>query len=139
MTRYVIFGLTAVTSLVFAAQAVSAHHSFASEFDRDKPITLTGTVTKVEWTNPHGRFFVDVKDAAGVVTSWEIEQGSVNSLFRGGWTRTTLKAGDVVTVNGFLARETPHLVAASNAPATITLPDGRTYAPGSKMPPLPTR
>jgi hypothetical protein len=104
-----------------------------------KPIVLTGTVTKVEWKNPHGRIFMDVKDASGAVTSWELEQGSINGLMRNGWTRNTVKPDDVLTVNGLLARDTPHLAAVSNPPATITLADGRTYVPGQRLPPTPAR
>jgi hypothetical protein len=81
------------------------HHSFAAEYDGNKPVTLTGTVTKVEWMNPHARFYIDVKDAQGVVANWELELGSPNGLMRAGWTRNSLKKGDVVTVTGSLAKD----------------------------------
>ncbi|MBZ5634070.1 MAG: hypothetical protein LAO55_13185 [Acidobacteriia bacterium] len=96
------------------------HHSFAAEFDANKPITLTGTVTKVEWMNPHARFYVDVKDGKGVVANWEFELGSPNGLMHEGWTRNSLKKGDVVTVNGSLAKDGSNLVNARK----ITLADG---------------
>ena len=87
-----------------AAGSAFAHHSFAAEFDAKQPITLTGTVTKVEWTNPHVWFYIDVKDASGKVTNWGMEMGGPNGLLRAGWTRNSMKAGDVVTVDGFKAR-----------------------------------
>ena len=73
--------------LLSSTVATLAHHSFDAEFDRNKPITLKGAVTKVEWTNPHARFYVDVPDAGGKVTNWEFELGSPNGLMRRGWTR----------------------------------------------------
>ena len=91
-------------ALPLAAVPALAHHSFAAEFDAKQPITLTGTVTKVEWTNPHVWFYVDVKDAGGKVTNWGMEMGGPNGLLRAGWTRNSMKPGDVVTVDGFKAR-----------------------------------
>jgi hypothetical protein len=87
-----------------AASPALAHHSFAAEFDSKQPITLTGTVTKVEWTNPHVWFYMDVKEAGGKVTNWGLEMGGPNGLLRAGWTRTSMQPGDVVTVDGFKAR-----------------------------------
>ena len=80
--------LVAGIGLVAAAAPVVAHHSFAAEYDSTKPVTLKGTVTRVEWTNPHARFYVDVKDAKGVVTNWNFELASPNVLKRNGWTRS---------------------------------------------------
>jgi hypothetical protein len=87
--------------LVLAAAPVHAHHGFSSEYDEKKPLNLTGTVTKIEWMNPHARFYIDVKDASGKVTNWNFELASVNSLRRNGWTQFTLKVGDVVTASGY--------------------------------------
>jgi hypothetical protein len=87
--------------LVLAAASVRAHHGFSSEYDEKKPLNLTGTVTKIEWMNPHARFYIDVKDASGKVTNWNFELASVNSLRRNGWTQFTLKVGDVVTASGY--------------------------------------
>ena len=92
------------TGLLLAARPAVAHHAFAAEFDADKPITLTGAVTKVEWTNPHAWFHIDVKDETGKVTNWGLEMGSPNGLMREGWTRNSMKVGDVVTVEGSRAR-----------------------------------
>ena len=82
-----------------------AHHSFAAEFDAAQPIRVTGSVTKVEWMNPHTWFYIDVKDEAGKVTNWGFEMGSPNGLMRAGWTRNSMKPGDVVTVEGSRARD----------------------------------
>ena len=93
----------AVWSLL-AARPVVAHHSFAAEFDAEKPIKLTGSVTKLDWTNPHAWIFVDVKDQTGKVANWGFELASPNGLMRNGWTRLTLKLGDVITVEGTRAK-----------------------------------
>ena len=92
------------TGLLLAARPLVAHHAFAAEFDADKPITLTGAVTKVEWTNPHAWFYIDVKDETGKVTNWGLEMGSPNGLMRAGWTRNSMKLGDVVTVDASRAK-----------------------------------
>src|SRR5262245_55786426 len=94
--------LAVLTVLALRGGAVAAHHSFAAEYDANKPITLKGTVSKVEWMNPHARFYVDVKDEKGVVTNWNLELASPNVLVRNGWTRHALKVGDEVTVEGSL-------------------------------------
>ncbi len=99
------FSLFLVAVLVAVAGA-SAHHSFSAEFDAKQPFKLTGTVTKVEWTNPHVFFHVDIVDEkTGGTTNWAFEMGNVNALMRAGWTRTSLKAGDRVTVEGSRARD----------------------------------
>jgi len=96
--------------LLLAAVPVVAHHSFAAEFDAGKPFKLTGVVTKIEWQNPHTFFYLDITDeGTKKVTNWAFEMGSPNGLMRNGWTRNTLKVGDVVTVEGSLARDgTPY-------------------------------
>ena len=82
-----------------------AHHSFAAEYDAAKPFKLTGAVTKIDWTNPHVYFFIDVEDERGRVTNWALEMGAPSALKNTGWTRTSMKIGDVVTVEGSLAKD----------------------------------
>lgn len=99
--------VAAVTGLLASPVLVLAHHSFAAEYDANKPVTLKGTVTKIEWTNPHARFYVDVSDKDGTPTNtnWNLELASPNALVRNGWTRTSLSVGDEVTVQGSAAKD----------------------------------
>jgi hypothetical protein len=96
--------LTIVAILCPVVQSF-AHHSFAAEYDAQKVMTIKGTVTKFEWTNPHVRFYVDVKDDKGNVTNWDLELMSVNTLTRAGWDRHALNVGDVVTVTFYMAKD----------------------------------
>ena len=110
-----------VCSLLLGTVTLSAHHSFAAQYDAEKPITLTGVVAKVDWTNPHMHFYVDVKDDKGAVTQWTFEGYPPNMLIRQGWKRdVSMKPGMLVTVTGWLARVEPRLAAARE----VTFPDG---------------
>ena len=105
-----------------------AHHSFAAEFDSDKPVQISGAVTKVEWTNPHARFYVDVKDDEGNVINWNIELGPPLILQRLGWRHDSLKIGDQVTVEGYSAKDGSKMANAKK----VTLADGRSVFAGSQ-------
>src|SRR6266581_4370299 len=104
-----------------------AHHSFAAEYDQNKPIKLTGTVTKMEWMNPHARFYVDVKGEDGKLTNWNFELGAIPVLLKQGWRRDSLKAGDQVTVEASMAKDGSKSANARN----VKLPDGRRVFAGS--------
>jgi hypothetical protein len=107
--------------LLVGTTSVTAHHSFAAEYDGAKPITLSGTVTKVDWQNPHIYFYVDVKDDKGVVTQWKFEGYPPNMLVRQGWKKdATMKVGDTIKVFGWRARENPAQAAARD----VTFADG---------------
>ena len=112
--------LSACGALLSVSLPVLAHHAFSAEYDSQRLVEVKGVVTKVEWTNPHAHFYVDVKDESGKVTNWNLELGSPNMLIRNGWKRTSLKAGDEVTVKGSGAKDGANLASAS----TILFPDG---------------
>ena len=117
----------AALGLMAAAVPLLAHHSFAAEYDANKPITITGTVTKLEWMNPHARFYVDVNEADGKVTHWNFELGAIPVLVKQGWRRDSLKAGDQVTVEGSRAKDGS---TTANA-RSVKLADGRRVFGGS--------
>lgn len=110
-----------------ASLPVLAHHSFSAEFDGGKPVRLVGTIARIEWTNPHSYFYLDVANSKGVVSRWACESGNPGALSRRGWKRGDIKIGDKLIVDGFLAKDGSHLIDARR----VTLPDGRTVYGGS--------
>jgi hypothetical protein len=134
--RLLAFATLVAGAGLFAATPVHAHHSFAAEFDGSKPMRLVGTITKVEWTNPHAFFYIDVKDDQGNVTKWACEGGGPGALSRRGWKKGDIKLGDMLVVDGYLARDGSHLIDARR----VTLPDGRIVSgasAGDGGPPVP--
>lgn len=122
--------LLAALCLTVAPAIVSAHHSFAAQYDANKTVTLQGTITKVEWMNPHTYFYVDVADDKGKLVNWAVEGGAPNVLYREGWKPTSLKAGDKVTITGSLAKNGSNLINATS----FKLPDGRCVFAGTSGP-----
>jgi len=110
-----------------AIPPVWAHHSFAAEFDPSRAVRITGVLTKVEWTNPHAYFYLDVKDDSGSVANWACEGGAPNTLSRRGFKRADIKIGDSMIVDGYPAKDGSHLIDARR----VTLSDGRTFYGGT--------
>ena len=122
--------LLAVVVVSWLAVPVLAHHSFAVEYDVAKPVSGTGVISKVEWTNPHMRVYVDVTDEKGTVTTWNLELGSPNSVLRRGWTKNDIKAGETIKFRGFAGR----VVTTRSVADSITLADGRSFTGASGAP-----
>jgi hypothetical protein len=116
--------------MLLASAPASAHHAFAAEFDSAKPVKLKGTVTKMEWINPHSWIHIDVKNADGTVTAWMIECGSPNTLFRRGVTKDSLPTGTEVLVDGYLAKDGSNRANGRD----VTLTDGKKLFLGSSNP-----
>jgi hypothetical protein len=120
----------AAHAMALAAVPAIAHHAFSAEFDDKQPVKMTGTVTKIEWQNPHTWFYIDAKDDSGKVANWGMEMGSPNMLIRSGWTRNSMKIGDVVSVEAFRAKD-----GSNNANAWVVVMSGtgqRLFAGSSK-------
>jgi len=125
---------TVVALISLIGMTASAHHSFTAEFDENKPVTLTGAVTEMRWSNPHGWIYIAVKGADGKVVNWGCETGAVNSLYRRGWRKEDLAVGTMLTIDGWQARNgTPTMNARS-----LLLPDGRRLFAGSSNSNAPT-
>ena len=119
--------LAAIFGLLCSGGSLVAHHSFTTEYDGGKAFNLKGVVSKVEWTNPHVRFYVDVVDESGKVATWNMELASPSALARNGWTSRTLKVGDQVTVQGYAAK----VAAGRGAARSVVLADGRSLFGGA--------
>lgn len=117
---------TLAVLLLFSTAHLLAHHSLAAEFDTSKPVVLQGKVTRVAWMNPHVHLWVDVADATGKVTNWELESAAPNYLRLLGWTKQSLKTGDTVTIRAYMAKDQPNLAKTD----AVTLPDGRRVTTG---------
>jgi hypothetical protein len=125
--KFKLAGFMAAMGLL-ASTPVIAHHSFAAEFDGNKPLRLKGILTKIEWTNPHSYFYIDVKDDKGNVVNWGCEGGGPGALSRRGFKRGDIKIGDEIVVDGYVAKDGSHLIDARR----VTLPDGRKVYGGSE-------
>ena len=123
----------ALTTMIPLARPALAHHSFAAEYDADKPVTLTGSVTKMAWINPHSWIYIDVKKADGKVENWAVEAGPPGTLVRAGFTKESLAGGTVIKVNGYRAKDG----ALRANGRDITLPDGRLLFVGGSSPGAP--
>ncbi len=132
MTRVAVF---VFASLICLAGTAQAHHSFAAQYDADRPATLKGVVTKVEWMNPHTRFYIDVEDDQGNVVNWNLELASPNILTRRGWSRNSLQVGDVVSVDASLAKDGSNM---ANAMSVILADGSRVFSvsPDTGAPPV---
>ncbi len=129
MTRQNLFVAVAGIALLATTSVATAHHSFAAEYDRNRTITVTGSVQKLEWTNPHARVYVEGPDENGKTQVWDFELGPPNGLMRNGWHRNSLKPGHKVTVNGFRSKTSDHIANAR----TVKLADGREVFAGSSF------
>jgi len=116
-----------IVGLLTSAGQIRAHHSFAAEFDGTKAVRLVGKLTKIEWTNPHSYFYLDVTDDSGRVSNWGCEGGAPGALSRRGFKKGDIKLGDTLVVDGYLARDGSHLIDARR----VTLPDGRSVSGAS--------
>ena len=126
MRRYLLAVSGLCTGLLLSAIPLVAHHSFAAEYDNNKPIKFSGKVTKVEWMNPHIYVYVDANDN-GKTVNYAVEGGAPNGLYRQGWRKDTLKAGDPISIEGFLAKDGSNTVNAR----TWVLPDGKKVFAGN--------
>ena len=131
--RNLLLFIVVAVMMISAVPLASAHHSFAAEYDADKPVTLTGSVTKMAWINPHSWIYIDVKKSDGTVENWAIEAGPPGTLIRAGFTKDSLAGGTVIKVNGFRAKDG----ALRANGRDITLPDGRLLFVGGSSPGAP--
>jgi hypothetical protein len=121
------FVAAAIVGVLAGVVPVLAHHSFAAEFDKDRKVTLKGTITKMDWVNPHSWLYINVKEPDGQMQEWELEFGAPNALFRRGWKKDSLPVGTEVTVTAYRAKTMPHRGNAED----VLLPDGKKLFAGS--------
>lgn len=135
MNRRVLLGIAAVAALAMSTVSLGAHHSFAAEFDANRPLTVTGNIVRLEWTNPHARLVIEAVENGkpvmenGKPVVWDFELGPPNGLMRNGWRRDSLKQGQTVTISGFHSKTQPHIANAR----TVKLADGRQVLAGSSF------
>src|SRR5439155_22751595 len=122
-------GIAIIVALVAGAVPAVAHHSFTAEFDEKKPIKLTGKLTQMKWSNPHGWIYIDVVGSDGKVVNWALETSAANGLIRRGWRKEDLPTGTMVSVQGWQARNGTHTANVNS----ITLPDGKRLFAGSSI------
>ena len=122
-----IIAFVTATCLLTMVHPILGHHSFAAEFDQTKTVMLKGAVTKLEWFNPHIWLYLDVKDDQGNLTRWQCEGGAPNTLTRNGWSKNSLKPGDQIVIDGYLAKDGSKTCNARS----VKLPDGRSVFAGS--------
>jgi hypothetical protein len=133
MSSRILAALIAAAALAATAAPALGHHSFSAEFDINKPVTLKGTITKMEWVNPHAWLYIDVKDAGGAVVPWKLEFGAPNALYRRGWSKDSLPVGVEVTVTGYRAKDGSPTANARD----VVLADGKKLFAGSSAPGSP--
>jgi len=131
-----IAAFSAAVGFLLATPGIIAHHSFAAEFDASKAVNLKGIVTKIEWSNPHTYFYLDVTGQDGKVVNWGMEMGSPNGLMRQGWTRNTMKVGDEITVEGSQAKDGTHV---GNARVVTLVATGKRLFAASSQTDTPQR
>ena len=131
--RNLLMFMLVATAMILVSPTANAHHSFAAEYDANKPVTLTGSVTKMAWINPHSWIYIDVKKPDGNVENWAVEAGPPGTLIRAGFTKESLAAGTVIVVNGYRAKDG----ALRANGRDITLPDGRLLFVGGSSPDAP--